>query len=87
MRWWGIQIAILLSFLPGVLKQNIRTHVWLTFILLGFFIASVTTVFACYSILTLLEVLVIVALFVSSMLYIRWQSRALNEKGSGSENG
>lgn len=84
---WGIQILILLSFLPGVLKQNIRTHVWLAFILLGFFILSVNTAFACYSVITLLEVIAIVALFISSMLYIRWRSRELKEEESNNHNG
>ena len=37
---WGIQIVILLCFLPGILKQNTRTHALLAFILLGFFISS-----------------------------------------------
>ena len=84
---WGIQIVILLCFLPGILKQNTSTHALLAFILLGFFILSVNTVFACYSLITLSEVIVIAVLFVSSMLYIRWQSRAWNEKEVNKHSG
>jgi uncharacterized membrane protein len=74
---WGIQILLLVMFLPGILKQNVRAHAWLTFVLLGFFMASVSTAFACTSALTILEVVFTAILFIAAMMYIRWRSREL----------
>lgn len=73
----GIQLVLLLMFLPGMVKQNVRSHVWLTFTLLGFFMAAVATAFACTSWLTVGEVLLIVVLFIAAMLFVRWRSKAL----------
>jgi uncharacterized membrane protein len=78
----AIQLVLLLVFLPGMLKQNVRTYVWLTFTLLGFFMASVSTAFACSSHLTLAEVLLIVTLFISAMMYVRWRSLELKQRAS-----
>lgn len=76
----GIQLVLLLAFLPGMLKQNVRSYVWLTFVLLGFFMAAVSISFACTSLLTISEVLLITVLFISAMLYIRWRSRELKQQ-------
>lgn len=74
---WGIQLLLMLVFLPGLVQQNVRTHAWLTFVLLGFFIASVSTAFACGSVLTIVEVFITVILFIAAMLFIRWRSKQL----------
>ena len=76
---WGIHLLPVLLFVPGIIKKNVRSHVWLTFILLGYFMTSVNTAFACTSALTVIEVGLIVILFISAMLYIRWQSKALKQ--------
>ncbi|ARN74901.1 DUF2069 domain-containing protein [Oceanicoccus sagamiensis] len=75
----GVQLFLLLVFLPGMLKQNIRSYIWLTLVLLGFFMAAVSTAFACTSVFTVAEVLLIVSLFTAAMLYIRWRSRELKQ--------
>jgi uncharacterized membrane protein len=69
---------------PNIVVWGIQIVILLC---LGFFILSVNTVFACYSLVTLSEVIVIAVLFVSSMLYIRWQSRAWNEKEVNKHSG
>lgn len=74
---WAIQVGILACFLPGMIKQHVRTHVWLAFILMGYFMGSVSTVFACASTLLVAEVILTVALFIATMLYIRWRSKQL----------
>lgn len=74
---WGIQVGILACFLPGMIKQHVRTHAWLAFILMGYFMGSVSTVFACPSTLLVLEVILTVLLFIATMFYIRWRSRQL----------
>ena len=75
----GVQLALLLAFLPGIVRQNLRSHIWLTFMLLGFFTMSVSTAFACSSIFTIAEVVLVAVLFISAMLYIRWRSMALRQ--------
>jgi uncharacterized membrane protein len=75
----GVQLVLLLIFLPSMLKQNVRSYVWLTFTLLGFFMAAVSTAFACTSLLTVTEVLLIVVLFIAAMLYVRWRSLELKQ--------
>ena len=74
---WGLHIIPMLVFLPSILQKNIRSHAWLSFILLGYFIASVTTTFRCTSVFMLVEVGLITILFIFVMLYIRWRSMAL----------
>jgi len=75
----GVQLALLLVFLPGMLKQNIRSYIWLSLILLVMFIASVAIAFACSSVLTVVEVFLVVSVFIAAMLYIRWRSRELKQ--------
>lgn len=78
---WLLHTVPLLIFLPGLIRQSPRVLVWLTFILLGHFMASVSIAFACTSVLMLIEVVLIVLLFISTMMYIRWRSRELRLLG------
>ena len=75
----AVQSGLLLVFLPGMVKQNIKSYIWLSLILLMMFLASVSTAFACTTILTVAEVLVVVVLFTTVMFYIRWRSRELKQ--------
>lgn len=75
---WLIHIVPMLLFLPGLLKRQARTHVWLSFISLGYFLAAVPLVYVCFSPLPIIETLLIVQLFISTMLYARWRSRELS---------
>ncbi|MFA7552701.1 MAG: DUF2069 domain-containing protein [Spongiibacteraceae bacterium] len=77
---WGLQVLLLLPFLPAILQQKVRPLAWLTFILLGFFLAAVPTAFACGSWLTVSEPIVTVVLFIALMMNIRWRARALKEQ-------
>ncbi len=77
---WGIHMLLMLSFLPAIIKQQVRAHAWMTFVLLGFFLVAVDRVFACTSWLAVLEVLVITVLFIAAMMYIRWRSKALKQE-------
>lgn len=83
---WIIHVLPLVVFIPGLIKQNIRSFIWMTMILLGFFMASVSTAFACKSALMLTEVILIGSLFTSAMLYIRWRSRALKQATENQES-
>ena len=75
----AVQSGLVLVFLPGMLKQNVKSYIWLSLILLMMFLASVSTAFACTTVLTVAEVLLVVALFIAAMLYIRWRSRELKQ--------
>jgi uncharacterized membrane protein len=74
---WLLHMLPLLLFVVGVIRQNVRTHVWLCFVMLGYFLLAVQNIFVCQSLLSAIEVALIVVLFISAMMYIRWRSRAL----------
>ena len=74
---WLLHMLPLTLFVAGILRQNVRTHLWLCFILLGYFLLAVQYIFACQSVLGALELALIVVLFNAAMLYVRWRSRAL----------
>ena len=74
---WLLHMLPLLLFVSGVIRQNVRTHVWLCFVMLGYFLLAVQNIFVCQSLLSAIEVALIVVLFISAMMYIRWRSRAL----------
>ena len=74
---WLLHMLPLLLFVLGVIRQNVRTHVWLCFVMLGYFLLAVQNIFVCQSLLSAIEVALIVVLFISAMMYIRWRSRAL----------
>lgn len=74
---WLMHMLPLLLFVAGLLRQNVRSHVWLCFAMLGYFLLAVQNIFACQSVLAAIELLAIVVLFIAAMLYVRWRSRAL----------
>lgn len=78
---WLLHCLPLLAFLPAMLRQNVRAHAWLCFVLLFYFLTSVPVAFACTDVVTVFEVSAVVVLFVATMLYIRWRSRALKQLG------
>ena len=82
---WVLNCLPPLFFLPAMLRRNLRALAWLCFILLFYFLMAVPVAFACVSALTTLEVVVIVILFIVTMLYIRWQSRANKQQSNPDE--
>ena len=76
---WAVQLLLLLIFLPGLLSQNLRALIWLCFMLLGFFIAAISTAFVCHSLPAQLEVAAITLLFSSTIAYVRWRAKALKQ--------
>jgi uncharacterized membrane protein len=74
---WLIHLLPLLMLVRGVMNRNVRSHVWLSFLSLGYFMASVNGIFACPTFLTGLEIVLEVMLFVTTTMYIRWRSREL----------
>lgn len=75
-----LHIVPMLCFLPGMLKQNVRSYVWLCFLSLGYFIAAVGNAFGCSTFINVLEPVLIVLMFSAGTLYVRWRSRAVAEQ-------
>jgi len=74
---WLLHMLPLSLFVSGIIRQNVRTYVWLCFVMLGYFLLAVQSIFACPSLLNAIELAFIVVLFIAAMLYVRWRSRAL----------
>jgi uncharacterized membrane protein len=74
---WLLHMLPLTLLVAGIMRQNTRTHVWLCFVLLGYFLLAVQNIFVCQGLLNVLELVLIVVLFNAAMLYVRWRSRAL----------
>ena len=63
----------LLIFTMGIIKQSWRSHIWLCFLLLWYFLANINNLFLQKNlVLDSIELALIVILFVSAMFYCRW---------------
>lgn len=77
---WVLKLVPLLMFLPGMLRDNLRSFVWLCFVSLGYFIILVQRMFAQPTDLWVaLGLAAVVLLFIAGTLYIRWRARELRE--------
>jgi uncharacterized membrane protein len=75
---WALKLLPLLIFLPGMLKDNLRSYIWLCFVCLGYFIILVQRLFAQPgSLLAITGMVAVVVLFTAAMLYVRWRAREL----------
>jgi len=82
-----IQVLPLLVFMPGVARDNLRSVIWLTFVLLGYFVWAVLAAFArSDDPLAQLGVALIVALFSVAALYIRFRGRELKSASGAIHN-
>jgi len=75
---WLIYLLPLIGFTPAVLSGKPRPHAWLCFVLLVYFLGAVIT--ATQPNLALfgwIEVILLVTLFNSAMLFARWKSQWL----------
>ena len=72
---WLVGLVPLLIFFPGLVYANIRTHIFLCFVCLLYFMVFVQSVFSntdnAWAILSIIE---LVVLFTASMLFARWRS-------------
>ena len=75
---WLAKLLPLLMFLPGMLKDNLRSYIWVCFVSLLYFISLVERIFAQPdSALAVVGLLAVSVLFVAAMLYVRWRAREL----------
>lgn len=80
---WVIWLAVLLPlviFVPGMLRDNLRSYIWLCFVSLLYFIRLVEALFANpQSPNAIIGMVAVVTLFVAAMMYVRWRARELRE--------
>ncbi len=82
---WIGKLLPLLIFLPGMLRDNLRSFIWLCFVCLGYFISLVERLFADPDgVLGMVGMVAVVLLFCSAMLYVRWRARALKQAAESS---
>jgi uncharacterized membrane protein len=73
----AVKIVPLIIFLPGLLKGNLRAHIWLCFVVLFYFTRSVVAAFLTEGdILESTITATTVILFIASMMNVFWQKRA-----------
>ncbi|MEM1111313.1 MAG: DUF2069 domain-containing protein [Pseudomonadota bacterium] len=76
--WFG-KLVPLLMFLPGMLRDRLRSFIWVCFISLMYFITLVERLFGAPGSPGLIVGMVaVVVLFNAAMLYVRWRARELN---------
>jgi uncharacterized membrane protein len=79
---WVLKLLPLLLFLPGMLKDNLRSFIWLCFVCLGYFLILVQRIFAQPdNVLVIVGLVAVVVLFIAAMLYVRWRARELRTSG------
>jgi uncharacterized membrane protein len=82
---WLVKLVPLLIFLPGMLRDRLRTYLWLCFVSLGYFVGLVERIFAQPgSTLAICGLTAVVVLFCSAMMYVRWRARDLQASGDAS---
>ena len=78
---WIIWFAVLMPlviFLPGMLRDNLRSYIWLCFLCLLYFMRLVVALFARPDdLLAISGMVAVVVLFVAAMFYVRWRAREL----------
>lgn len=75
--WFG-KLFPLLLFVPGMLRDRLRSFIWLCFVSLLYFVSQVERIFAQPGdIATMVGLVAVVTLFCASMMYVRWRAREL----------
>jgi uncharacterized membrane protein len=80
---WAFKLFPLLLFVRGMMRDNLRSYIWLCFVCLGYFLILVQRLFvAPTDPLLIIGMLSLVLLFISAMLYVRWRARELRGEPS-----
>ena len=84
---WAVKLLPLMMFLPGMLRDNLRSYIWLCFICLGYFLVLVQRAFAQPdSLLVISGLVAVVVLFNAAMLYVRWRALELRSLAAVEKN-
>lgn len=81
----GLHLVPLMCFLPSLMRHNLNSYVWLCFLCLAYFLGAVQNALACTTVLNVTEPLLLVVLFCSAMMYVRWRARALRARQESKE--
>lgn len=77
---WALKLVPMVLFLPGMLRDNLRSYIWLCFVSLGYFLVLVQRAFAQPADISVwIGLAAVVLLFNAAMLYVRWRARELRE--------
>ncbi len=77
---WVMRVLPLLVFVPGMLKDNLRSYIWICFVSLLYFLTLVLRLFAePTNPVAILAMCSVVALFTTAMLYVRWRAQQLKQ--------
>ena len=80
-----VQLLPLVIFLPGIARDNLRSFIWLSFVVLAYFVWAVLALFARPDDgLSVAGVVLLVLLFIVTALYIRYRGRELSQSREGS---
>lgn len=75
-----IQLLPLVIFLPGIARDNLRSFVWLSFVVLAYFVSAILALFARSDDgFAIAGVALLVMLFTVIALYIRYRGRELSK--------
>lgn len=85
---WIIWLAVvlpLLIFLPGMLQDQLRSYIWLCFVLLLYFMRLVVALFESPSSpMAITGMAAVVILFIAAMMYVRWRAQELRHAAARS---
>lgn len=77
---WALASLPLLVFFPGLVRRNFRSYIWLCFVLLLYFLKLVLNLWhPLVSWVDWALVMTLVGLYVSAMLFARWQQAVLRQ--------
>ena len=75
---WLARLLPLLIFVPGMIKDSLRSYIWLCFVSLLYFVGAVLNLFAIPGdALAVSSLVSVVSLFLSAMMYVRWRAQEL----------
>ena len=81
--WLGLLLPLLV-FVPGMLRDKLRSYIWLCFISLLYFMRLVVALFAePGNPLFAVGMVAVVVLFISAMMYVRVRARELRAVQGG----
>ena len=74
---WLFKVLPLLLFIPGLIKRSHKAASWLAYMIMLYFVLAVLLVFSPgSSVWGWLMVVTTLLIFISSMMFTRWQKRA-----------
>ena len=75
---WALRVVPLLIFVPGLIRDNLRTYIWLCFVILLYFITLVLRLFNDPADpVAWVGMISVVIFFTAAMMYARWRAREL----------